>query len=972
MNKKFSTLLAGILLVGSSFSAMATMDKTDTSVYYQLKVDESKVLVIGEGEGTAKDSLALIPAPAVTAGLVEYNKSLWRLEAKEATNETTGAKYVVLKFINKAGKTLSLSNASEAGKSFYYSKPAYVATGGTSSFAFNESSVKFDEDGDLTVETDGINLQTVSYSGGKSTGLYLAVSNGAIKIKKIEQETPTSELKFPDETNVTEVKIKLEAAADKLTLGIDDLNKAGDDVEAFQLKFTPDTLGSTIGNPFTDNKLVAVKLPHMYSAAVYDTETYDAALADAKKATGDANAAIKEAWGAFKAEAEAAIAWGKANKFVGTLVAKAGNKNDLDAVIAALGTTSGTDDKPLTKLTTEGAAGKAFDAAVTAFKAVEIKGEEAALLKDADVEAFNKALEAADKAWETLTKNLGKSYASIEKVVDAYLAKQYQGAAAVPAFEGEDDINLAMLAQTSGSVYVQYGTAIATALDGLAAEAKKTKLLEGGHSADVLAEEGGAANGYYALAIKDSLIGGKQAYLYVDTANYIAKNEKYYGFKVGTLDFVNPENKELGVVADFGQSINLYTFQLVANPQKVDADEILINTWVWGVKPADELDEAQVGAEEQTEGIVPASVVLRTLANNHREVSVAAESDALYAELLKNTVITFNQVVRETAQLEKGTAYYVKSMSKKDEAKPYKVMTSTSECSDIMSANVYANVPSTQWFVSAADDEKSEYTIANRDFGGAQEMKTLYKDTKFYVIDAEEGIYEAAGDTIQLVEVEGTPAGYKNLSEEAIAHQTYKLTATNFANPTTTFYLTMNKADSSVVMTDDAEKALVFKLKDMDVQPLADNRLAANAYNGEVYFDGDTLFFTSEDGLQILLTKDAEKAIPSEASEAGLAFRRTSDKAGQYELLLITEGTRCDALKVGVDQNGNAVVVGPTEITNWAFDLVEETVDTYHKFADAPKNVTISLMNDEASKVTAVKPFAAIKRTGLELKAAAT
>ena len=266
------------------------------------------------------------------------------------------------------------------------------------------------------------------------------------------------------------------------------------------------------------------------------------------------------------------------------------------------------------------------------------------------------------------------------------------------------------------------------------------------------------------------------------------------------------------------------------------------------------------------------------------------------------------------------------------------------------------------WLVSEADDEASEYTIVNRDF-----ENPLIEAQKFYVIDADKKIYEIKGDTIQLEEVKAIPAGYKNLSKEAIDNQTYKLIATNFANPTTTFYLTMNKADSSVVMTDDAEKALVFKLKDMDVQPLADNRLAANAYNGEVYFGNDTLFLKKSASKKVVLTKIATK------NEADLTLRRTSDKAAQYEILWrVAEDARNTAKKVAVDQNGYVVVVGPTEITNWAFDLVEETVDTYHKFADAPKNVTISLMNDEASKVTAVKPFAEIKRTGLELKAAAT
>ena len=973
MNKKFSTLLASVLLVGSSFSAMANKVVTETSVYYQLKVGD-KVLVIEEG--TAKDSLALIEAPVTTAGstqasLDEYNASLWRLEAKESTDESTGAKTAILKFVNKAGKTLSLSNESPANKTFYYSKPAYVKAGGVSSFAFLASQVAF-EDGKLMVEADGINLQSYSYKDGKSTGLFLCTQTDPvdIKIKKVEAEGAIDNAKLPEESGFKEVTIKLEPATESLALGIDDLNNVGEDVEAFQLKFTPDTLGSTIGNPFTDNKLVAVKLASMYSAAVYDTKTYDEKLAAAKKATGDANTAIEDAWKAFKAEVDEAIAWGKANDFNGKLFEKAGNATAITAALKALGTAGGSDNGALNKLTaTVSTAGAAFKNAIDSLKEVGTSASAKLDETSTDYKNFKTALNGADTTWRGLKDSLSVSYSAIENAVKEYTAEPNRTADdSKPDFlTTPNKERLEALQSGSGAVYVQYATTEATALDNLATAANAVLLADDGSGNKLISKDivgtSGAAKGYYALAIKDSLIEGKQAFLYVDTTEYIAKNEKYFGFKADTLKRLDPTKtlEEGGAIAD-GMSINLFAFQLVANPQKVGADEILINTWV---STADGSD------------VEEASVVLRTLANNHREVSVSAvdpDSDPLHEELLKNTVITFNQIVRETAQLEKGTAYYVKSMSKKDEAKPYFVMTSTSDCEYIMSANVYANVPSTQWFVSEADDEKSEYAIANRDFGDAQGMKTLY-EAKFYVIDAEEGIYEADGDTIQLVEVEGTPDGYKNLTKEAIDHQTYKLTATNFANPTTTFYLTMN-ADSSVVMTDDAEKALVFKLKDMDVQELADNSLAANAYNGEVYFGNDTLFFTlinMDEDLQIMLTKDAEKAIPSVAAQAGLVFRRTSDKAGQYELLLTGEGDpRCGAIKVGVDQNGNAVVVGPTEITNWAFDLAAATTETYLNVTDAPKNVTISLMGDDASMITAVKPFAAIKRTGLELKAAAT
>ena len=53
MNKRFSTLLATVLVAGSSFSAMAASVEVDTLKYYQIKAD-SKALIIGQGEDGAR------------------------------------------------------------------------------------------------------------------------------------------------------------------------------------------------------------------------------------------------------------------------------------------------------------------------------------------------------------------------------------------------------------------------------------------------------------------------------------------------------------------------------------------------------------------------------------------------------------------------------------------------------------------------------------------------------------------------------------------------------------------------------------------------------------------------------------------------------------------------------------------------------------------------------------------------------
>ena len=952
MNKRFSTLLATVLVAGSSFSAMAASVEVDTLKYYQIKAD-SKALIIGQGEDGAKDSLALITTPTTDASLKDYNASLWRIDVDKTTDPTTGARYAVVKLINKNGQQLILSNASAANKSFYYSKPAYVSTSGTGAWAPTEVTLE-GEDEVITVADGGMSLTTTSYSNGKSTGLYLAYKGNDVKILKVEEDGPVTGLSFPASAGADgQLKLVPAEAAASLTLASTDLNEDAT-TDAFSLKFTPDTLASTIGNPFTDNKLVAVDLQKMYSTTVYDADAYEAALEAAKKATTEDQKVVKEAWAAFKAETDAAIKWGAANEFDGKLAEKAGNATDIAAMLTELGQSKTTAAGALEKLTEAG--GAKFDAAVTAFDALTKSNAKLDLAAGKDTAAFHKAVADADKAWKALTDSTANAYKAIELVVAKHLSDPNATTKVGPNFSGTlsgaaDADRKDMFKSAAGAVYVQYNTKTAGLLDALAtaAEASMVKTV----SADIME---GAASGYYALAIKDSLIGGKQAYLCVDT-NYIARNEQYFGFKADTLMVIDPEDASKGVVADFGQCINLFAFQMVVNPQNIENDEIKINAFM----PTPTAD-----GEWYSEGVTPkaANVVLRTLAKDaHREVSVAATDDAQLEKLLKNTVITFSTLEGPRPDFKKGEVYFIKSLKKEDSRKPYQVLTSTTGNDIVGATAVYNNVPATQWFVSTVSDGAYEFT--NRDADVA-----FFSSTKKIIVnDAEKNIYVTADkDTLEITAVPDQKdeyLGYKHINDADKDHLTFKLTATNFVNPEAKYYLTMG-ADSSVVATADADKALELKAKNNGwLYNLADENLSAASYGFELYLGNDTLYFTEADDHDLLLTKVA--------TDDSMKLRAVNDNANQYELLWnVVKNGNLESPKVAIDQNGKAAVVAEDEITNWAFNLESAVTESYLNITDAPKNVTISLMGDEASKVTAVKPFAVIKRTGLELKAAAT
>ena len=334
--------------------------------------------------------------------------------------------------------------------------------------------------------------------------------------------------------------------------------------------------------------------------------------------------------------------------------------------------------------------------------------------------------------------------------------------------------------------------------------------------------------------------------------------------------------------------------------------------------------------------------------------------------MLKNTVITFSTLEGPRPDFKKGEVYFIKSLKKEDSRKPYRVLTSTTGNDIVGATAVYNNVPATQWFVSTGSDGAYEFT--NRDADVA-----FFSSTKKIIVnDAEKNIYVTADkDTLEITAVPDQKdeyLGYKHINDADKDHLTFKLTATNFVNPEAKYYLTMG-ADSSVVATADADKALELKAKNGgELEKLSDANLSAASYGFELYLGNDTLYF-NEDQSDLLLSKDKQYA------DNEVKLRRVNDNANQYELLWSEGGkvaANLNSPKIALDQNGKAAVVAEDEITNWAFNLESAVTESYLNITDAPKNVTISLMGDEASKVTAVKPFAVIKRTGLELKAAAT
>ena len=971
MNKRFSTLLAAALVAGGlSSTAMATGKILDTTKYYHVALsgDAASRVIIGHSEDGKRDSVAIVKADDIKL-YEDFNATLWKPTVEQKVNAAGGV-YYEIKLVNKEGQVLSVSkkdvNASQT--SFYKAQYAYITSDGIGAMTVGSDVVSIDEDGIVTF-AKGPEARTNIYDAeaGKMYQYALVVKDEAVKVMMAEgtpTEVPAVEPKSGD-CKIMGLWLK-DVEANPYTLTSSDLSAEAND--SFELTFSNDVKNSEIGNLFSENKLQAVSFDKMYSTAVYTTD-YAEASAKAKESLAKAFAAIKPAYAAYKAEQNTAISAAKATKATaaGKLIDLAVNKRDLDDALTDFSTEALNYLRSLSNKEHPALWNK-LDSVRYYFDLIELTEGEALKKDNAKLKDYEAVVKRADKMLSDIEADAKLAFHVVDSVMNVFMSNPYQtDASATATFKtGREQDNLAKFATSgfsslqrnflstdlgvTGDDKVMVGDDLMAVGTTAAADCVETE------SKDIVSTSA-AANGYYALAIVDSLIDGKQAYLTVDT-NYVAEKEQYFMFKADTLSSTGTDGE---VVAAFGKCINLFAYQLTVNPKLIAGDEVTINTF---------MPTATTAGKWYSEGITPieAVVVIRSLANNtHREVSVAADvNDPSY----KNTTITFKSLEGPKPAFEVGDVFFIKSLKKTDARKPYRVMTSTTGDNIVGATAVYNSVPATQWIVTATNKLDGTYQLANRD---ANKNFFTTAPVKIIVKDAEKNIYIAATANKDTLEITAVPdqkdeyLGYKHINDADKDHLTFKLTATNFVNPEAKYYLTMG-ADSSVVATADADKALELKAKNNgSLFKLNDTNLSAASYGFEMYLGEDTLYFrnTSTDGNDLMLTKVATKD--------SMKLRRVNDNASQYELLWnVVENGNLESEKIAIDQNGNVVVVAEDEITNWAFNLESAVTESYLNITDAPKNITISLMGDEASKVTAVKPFAVIKRTGLDLKAAAT
>ncbi|MBC5634903.1 DUF6383 domain-containing protein [Parabacteroides hominis] len=940
MNKRFSTLLAAALVAGSSFSVQAASGneneatlKKSLEKYYQMKTGEDLVVI---GHGETRDSLAVWAAKDIQS-LEDFNETLWRVEftpVKAANGQI--AQYEMRIFSKVGNRQLILSTALvQPGKTFYKSPAAVLGAEG-----LDKWTVTKDEYEALSTIADQ-DFRFIEYlyskTADKTTKYKLAIKDNVIKLQSIVSDEqkggkPEFTQDFPTESGVETLAPIATAVEDVYKFDAQELNAKGND--GFTLSFSKDVVSNKYANPFSAYTLHATAMP-IYSAAVYKGE-YAEALAGVKEAYGqldDLKAALK----GYIDGTDEAITYLKTIGNTGADAAKAGsliqNQADLDLAGKEV-------DANIVILADAADVKTKIATAQTKMKAVadvNIAAGQKLAADNAALKEFQTATKAVLDAMDKLIKDTKAKVDAVDKVMQAWMTPANTGATIQWATEDElaalKEFNTANFKTTTTETI---GATIATLAEKAVESERDT--------------ESSAIDDYYALAIADSTINKQQAYLTVDT-NYVANKEQYLTFATDTLIPATINDVDV-LVAPLNKNINKYAFKLSAVIDNIaTGDSILIDTYAPEKNDNGNYTDVKDGFVKYEK---EARVVIRTLGNG-REVSVTTDLNTP-DEAIKNTKITFS--MPPYADFEEGEVFFVKSMKEADKG-GFRVVAydGTYNTTLVKESKVSASVPATQWFVKKADAAAHAYTIANRD-----KDQKIVNDQKVYVIDAAKRIYTtAAKDTFQVVEIanlkEDKHLGYKYLTNEEQILKSFVLTAKNYANPEA-YYLTVGK-DSAVVVTPNADEAmsLVVATPTTTDSKLNDESILTRTFQLVTKDKKETYYLTSINGMLYITTK---------ANTNTLKFRRVNDNADEYEVLVnANEG------KLSINQDGEGVKVAMGEATSYVFNLAEEVTEIYKNFeTEGIKNVIISLDGDEASKVTAVKPFAVIKRTGLELKAA--
>ena len=276
MNKRFSTLLAGVLLAGGTFSVQ-TVSADEAALlkslgkYYQVEVATDKYLVIGQGE--MRDSLAVWEKADIKT-LDQLNETLWSVKFTPVIGSNGQIAEYEMRLFNKVGNRQLILTTSlvEPGKTFHKSPYAVLGSEGIDKWTVDLTEYdRFTTNSKL----DWHSYKEPIYSAqtDRTTEYRLVAKDGVIKLqaqKSAEQDgedvNNNWETPYPNE-GISTVALVFTPYESAYAFDAEELNGKGND--GFTLAFSNDVVNNKYANPFSEYTLHATAEP-IYTAATYN------------------------------------------------------------------------------------------------------------------------------------------------------------------------------------------------------------------------------------------------------------------------------------------------------------------------------------------------------------------------------------------------------------------------------------------------------------------------------------------------------------------------------------------------------------------------------------------------------------------------------------------------------------------------------------------------------------------------------
>ncbi|WP_456088040.1 DUF6383 domain-containing protein [Parabacteroides sp.] len=934
MNKRFSTLLAAVLVAGGLSAVNASPADLSAKKYYHLKEATSNKYVGLSDETLKADSLCLYDPATLTVKQVD--QLLWSVSEKRVATANGGVVYQY-EFTNKyTGEKLSM-DPSRANHNL----------DATAAMGVRPGSVKvWSQSTQITQTETSFNLTyTVKADkAAKDSVLWLATGANTIKLMSVvgAGATATSPANFQ---LVSPAPVVLDATALAAVMSS----------EGFKLNFKTNATSDAYENPFTKYTLKAV-------AATEINGTHPIhALLDPDPSFSAARDAALEKMNTAKTTVEAAILLldQRLKSFINGAPYNTGG--GAEVTFGTANTDNGyttenatADKKALDALKASGSAyallGSGDQTKIDAVTdlAAAVKTQADGTVSETELDAYTAAaakiaIITADAATLTTTADclsLGALFAApeVETSFDAFNNAIW----AWNPTSTTDNLTTANPANFVGSTqYSAAASALNALFDAALATADATIAKAYTTAAGKTTCARGATTSTISNAVYLEAVGQKssdadavrpQMYVVADTVR-LTPTQDYVRFSVDTLAYASYGTTNTGNAAAKGRNSLLpYAFKFTKYVDNVNGDSLAIETWAPKAPYNDQLwrevyfndfaiiDQAAVVGYRKSQNQIQITPILKNSSDYYPD-NVADFT----------TVISFNMGDAKT-DLDTKAYYFIISKNNADKADASKLNANRDKAFYTTTAfgDSSVLVSRSQWTVEQEVAGTNNYVFMNRETG-------VTLGGKLFTVDADNNIYAMGSDTIQLAVVAlpegeaGKYVGYKHITDFNQVNTKYALQVKSFLSGDAAGYMVMKKDSSLAFVKGEIGDAQMVKMTQESIEAMADDSSHIASYS---LMADEKYYLVKNTSNQLVFTT----VKPTAATVFAL---RATKNEGQYEVLVGAVAAKkfTPANQLTVDQNGNVSLVATTATNAYVFDMVEEPSPA--SLITLPKHVTI-------------------------------